>query len=176
MVYKRILTLGFKYSIKRQMKKIIFFLILLPIFFFTSDPSQEDYLKIAANVVPERVRQGEEGTLKIKITPKDGIKISSHPEFIIKLDDNNSLTFSKIFFTASEMDFQTIQEKEVILLDLEKEIEIPFKLKENSLIGKHKISGEVIFTAVFKDNWSLKTYQKFIAQFRASRNSNIKKK
>ena len=158
------------------MKRIIYFLILFPIFFFTSEPSQEDYLRIATNVVPQSVRQGEEGTLKIKITPKDGIKISSHPEFIIKLDDNNSLSFSKVFFTSSEMDLQTVQEKEVIFLDLEKEIEIPFKLKENSLIGKHRISGEVIFTAVFKDNWSLKTYQKFFTQFRASRNSKAKKR
>lgn len=136
--------------------------------------TQENYLKINAKVTPRIILQGEEGVLKIKITPKNGLKISSHPEFIIKLDTNSGFTFPKIFFTASELNFQTIQEDDAILLDLEKEIEIPFKVKENSLIGRHKISGEVIFTAVFQDHWSVKTYQTFITDFFSKKN--LKKK
>lgn len=155
---------------------VIFIIVILNIFIYTNQSSQEDYLKIVTNVTPERVQQGEEGILKIKITPKDHIRISSHPEFIIKLDQTNTLIFPKIFFTSSELDFQTKQEQETVYLELNKEVEIPFKLSETSLIGKHTINGEIIFTAVFKDNWSLKTYQKFTAGFRASRNTKIKKK
>ena len=147
------------------MKKTLCLLILSLLIININNSSQEDYLKIDTQVTPKSIFQGAEGTLKIKITPKEGIKISSHPEFIIKLHDNSNLVFPKIFFTASELNYQTKQEDNVILLDLEKEIEIPFKVNDNSLIGRHKISGEIIFTAIFKDNWSLKTYQKFITNF-----------
>jgi hypothetical protein len=137
---------------------------------------QDDYLKISVNVDPQKIKQGNEGSLKIKITPKPGIKISSYPEFMIKLDKNNNLSFSKLFFTASELDLQTKQENGTVLLELEKEVDIKFKVHEDSLIGKHKISGEVVFTAVSKDNWALKTYQKFNADFISRRNRNIKPK
>ena len=155
-------------------KALLLFLMILVLYVFHFP--QEDYLKIITNVTPRTILQGEEGILKIKITPKSGLKISSHPEFIIKLDNNSDFSFPKIFFTASELNFQTKQENDAILLDLEKEIEIPFKVNENSLIGKHKISGEVIFTAVFKDQWSLKTYQKFITNFFSKKNLKKKKK
>ena len=138
--------------------------------------NQETYLKITANVEPRNIKQGKEGVLKIKVKPRNGIRISSHPEFIIKLDKNNNLSFSKVFFTASELDFPTTQENDTVFLELEKEVPINFKVNEDSLIGNHKISGEIIFTAVFDDKWSVKTYQKFYANFVSKRNRNIKVK
>lgn len=158
------------------MKKILYLLVLTLFIININNSSQEDYLKIETQVTPKNIFQGAEGTLKIKITPKEGIKISSHPEFIIKLHDNSNFVFPKIFFTASELNYQTKQEDNVILLDLEKEIEIPFKVNDNSLIGRHKISGEIIFTAIFKDNWSLKTYQKFITNFFSKKQYKRKKR
>jgi hypothetical protein len=95
---------------------------------------------------------------------------------MIKLDDNENLSYPKVFFTASELDLQSKQENDTLYLELAKEIPIPFKVNGNSLIGKHKISGEVVFTAVFKDNWSLKTYQKFYADFISIRNHKEGKK
>ena len=147
-------------------------LLIFGVFGFAND----HYLKIDTNVNPKTIKQGYEGVLKIKITPKDGIKISSHPEFIIKLNDNQNVTFSKKFFTATELDYQTTQENGTIFLELEKEVPIPFKVNENSLRGKLIISGEVVFTAVTADNWSLKTYQKFNADLRSKQNLNSKKK
>ena len=158
------------------MKKIFSFLIALFIFVNFINSSQDDYLKIISTVSPKIIRQSEEGILKIKIIPRDDIKISSHPEFIITLNENNDLTFSKVFLTASELNFQTKQEDNIVSLDLKKEIEIPFKIKEDSLIGKHKISGEIIFTAVFEDHWSLKTYQKFFTVFSSRKNYKKKKR
>lgn len=131
---------------------------------------QDDYLKITTSIKPEIIGQGMEGVLKVKIQPRDGIRISAAPEFVIKLEENSNLTFSKYFFTASELDFETEQENENVYLDLEKEISIPFKVNDNSLIGKQQISGEIQFTAVFKDHWSLKTFQKFSTSFRSRRN------
>lgn len=157
-------------------RKFFYFLIII-LFINLNNFSQEKYLKIDANIKPKRIMHGNEGVLKIKITPKSGIKISSHPEFMIKLDKNSNLTFSKIFFKSSELDYRTKQENGTIFLDLEKEIEIPFKVNENSQItGNLIIKGEVVFTAVFKDNWSLKTYQKFNTDFITRRNYKSKKK
>jgi len=140
-------------------------LLIVLILLAVTSPAEEDYLKIITQISPKILRQGEEGILKIKITPREGMRISSHPEMIIKLKDNNNLTFPKVFFTASELSFPIKQDNDTIILDLEKQIEIPFKVQENSLLGKHRINGEIIFTAVTSDNWSLKTYQKFFSEF-----------
>jgi hypothetical protein len=137
---------------------------------------QEDYIKISTTVEPSNIKQGNEGVLKIKITPKQGYKISTHPEFMIKLDENNNLSFSKLFFKASELDFETKQENGAVLLELEKEVDIRFKVKEDALLGKHQIRGEVVFTAVSNDSWALKTYKKFAVDFVSSRNRKLKTK
>jgi hypothetical protein len=158
------------------MRKTIYTVLTCLLFLTIPSHPQEEYLKIDTSISPTRISQGEEGVLKLKITPRSDIKISSFLGFMIKLDNNANLSFPKIFFTASELDLGTKQENDIIYLELAKEIPIPFKVNRNSLIGKHKISGEVVFTAVFKDNWSLKTYQKFYADFISKRNRNIRKK
>ncbi|UCH93898.1 MAG: hypothetical protein JSV88_27025 [Candidatus Aminicenantes bacterium] len=158
------------------MQKKIFFVMVFFLTVAVLHALQDDYLTIDASVEPRYIKQGVEGILKMKITPKNGLKISSHPDFMIKLDKNNDLSFSKVFFTASELDFQTKQENDTIFLELEKEVVINFKVNEDALIGKQEIRGEVIFTAVFQDNWSLKTYQKFYVDFHSRKNSNLKLK
>jgi hypothetical protein len=158
------------------MQKKSCFVLLLIFAVSLISASQEDYLKISASVEPRVIKQGEEGNLKIKVTPKAGLKISSHPEFMIKLDKNDNFSFPKLFFTASELDFQTRKEKDAVFLELDKEVTILITVNEDSLIGKQKVSGEIIFTAVFKDNWSLKTYQKFTVDFTSKRNLKLKKK
>lgn len=146
-------------------KKIFLALILFFFAFEYANAAEEDYLKINATVEPRSIYQAEEGFLKIKITPRNGIKISCHPVFMIKLDKSNDVFFPKLFFEASELDFHTRQENEAVYLELDKEVNLLFKVNEDSLIGSHTISGEIVFTAVFKDNWSLKTYQRFNVAF-----------
>lgn len=158
------------------MQKKIYTLLTCIFFLTITSYSQEDYLKIDTSVNPTSILQGKGGILKIKITPRSDIKISPFLGFMIKLDDNLNLSYPKVFFTASELDLQAKQENDTLYLDLGKEIPIPFKVNINSLTGRHKISGEVVFTAVFKDNWSLKTYQKFNADFISIRNQKDGKK
>lgn len=150
------------------------------IFFFTlAAYPQDEYLKIDTSVSPSSISRGEEGVLKIKITPRSDIKIpsiSSHLGFMIKFEDDANLSFPKVFYTASELDLQMKQENDSVYLDFEKEIPITFKVTEDSLAGKHQINGEVIFTAVFKDNWSVKTHQKFNADFSSKGNRKTRKK
>lgn len=137
---------------------------------------QEDFLKIECAVSPRFIRQGNDGALKIKIVVRNGVRISSNPEFLIKLDENENLSFSKIFFAGSELNLPITQEKEGIFLDPQKEIEVPFKLSESALLGNLSVSGEIIFTIFFQDNWSVKTTQKFAANFVSRKNYKIKKK
>jgi len=137
---------------------------------------QDDFLKVECVVSPRSIRQGDEGLLKIKIVVRGGIRISSNPEFMIKFDENENLSFSKIFFAGSELNLPITQEKEGIFLDPQKEIEVPFKLSEAALLGNLTVSGEIIFTIFFQDNWSVKTTQKFDANFVSRKNYKIKKK
>ena len=151
--------------------------ILLLLIAATLVCSQEPYLKITANVEPKNIKQGEEGTLKIKITPRNDVKISSHPEFMIRLEKNINFSFPKLFFTASELDYPTKPEKDIVFLELDKEVSLTFKVNKESLLGRQFIRGEVVFTAVWKkDNWSLKTYQKFNVNFTSQRNRKIRQK
>jgi hypothetical protein len=137
---------------------------------------QDDFLKVECSVSPHSIQQGNEGLLKIKIVVRSGIRISANPEFMIKLDENENLSFSKIFFAGSELNLPITQEKEGIFLDPQKEIEVPFKLSETALLGNLAVNGEIVFTIFFQDNWSIKTTQKFVANFVSRKNYKIKKK
>lgn len=158
------------------MTKYVVLLIICFFMFFSNVFCQDEFLKIECAVSPRSILQGTDGLLKIKIDVRADIKISANPEFMIRLDENENLSFSKIFFAGSELNLPTTQEKEGIFLDPQKEIEVPFKLNESALIGNLTVSGEVIFTMLFQDKWSVKTGQKFTANFVSRRNFKIKKK
>ena len=158
-------------------------ILLVLLFVFTlsgiGDCSQDDLLKIVTSIKPKVIRQGMEGELTIKIVPVSGIRISSNPDIRINLNKNGNVQFSKVFFTGSELDFKTIREDELVYYKFdneEKEKAISFKVSDSSLIGKHKLNGEVVFTATFKDKWSVKTFQKFSAEFISVKNSKRRKK
>lgn len=156
-------------------------LVLLIIFSISGihDGSQDNLLKIVASIKPKVIRQGMEGELSIKILPVQGIKIASNPDIRINMDKNENVQFSKVFFTGSELDFKTIQEDDLVYYNFETEEDgkmIRFKVNDVSLIGKHRLNGEVVFTATFKDKWSIKTFQKFSAEFISTRNRKIKRR
>ena len=143
---------------------------------FVSIFPQDEFLKIECSVSPRQILQGSEGMLKIKVIVRDGVKISANPEFLIRMDENESLSFAKIFFAGSELNLPTSQQREGVFLDPQKEIEVPFKLDEEALLGNLTVSGEIVFTMLFPDNWSVKTTQKFSAGFVSRRNYKIRKK
>jgi hypothetical protein len=143
---------------------------------FVSIFPQDEFLKIDCSVSPRQIMQGNEGMLKIKVIVRDGVRISANPEFLIRMDENESLSFAKIFFAGSELNLPTTQQREGVFLDPQKEIEVPFKLDEEALLGNLTVSGEIVFTMLFPDNWSVKTTQKFSAGFVSRRNYKIRKK
>lgn len=158
------------------MRKILIALLIIIATNGISNSSQEELLKIDAKVSPISIKQGEEGELEIRIIPIQGIRISSNPDLRINFEKNENLQFSKTFFTGSELEFKTIKEDNVIFYQFDdKEKPIRFKVKEISLLGKQRIQGEIIYTAVFTDNWSVKTFQKFNTSFYSKRNRQLKK-
>jgi hypothetical protein len=152
---------------------IRFFLLLVVLF---PVAAQEEFLRIESAITPTILAQGEEGVLRIRIIPRWDIKISSYPEFMIRLEENDNLSFAKMFFVGSELNFQSRQANNVFFLDVEKDVEIPFRVRENALLGKYAVNGEIIFTALFQDSWFIKTFQKFSTAFIAKKNLKIKKK
>ena len=159
-----------------MLKRTIIFIIAALFIFNTGVAKENDkLLKISATVKPYKIKQGKDGILRIVIKPKFGIKIASHPELRIKLGENNNVSFSKFFFNSSELGFKTIKNNGSVFLKIdEKVIPISFKLKNDALLGTRRIDGEIIFTAVFKDNWSIKTFQKFTAYFISLKNNKIR--
>ncbi len=158
------------------MTKFTLFLLFFPLLFIAPGHAQDDFLKIECTVSPRQVLQGNEALLRIKIHVRSGVRISANPEFLIRLDENDNLSFAKIFFAGSELNLPTTQGNDGVFLDPQKEIEVPFKLNEGALQGNLAVSGEVIFTMLFPDNWSVKTTQKFSAPFVSRRNYKIRKK
>jgi len=156
--------------------KVIVILFLLAVFFLPSVANQDAYLDVFAQVSPSVIRQGQEGVLKIKIIPRASLRISANPELMIRFDNNSNLVYPKQFFTGSELNFKTVQEQDGIYLDFDREIEITFKVSEAALLGRQVISGEIVYTALFQDNWSIKTYQRFSTNFTSLRNTSLPRK
>ncbi len=162
-----------------MISRIPLLLLLIISFLGTGFGSEEKLIKIVTTIKPKIIHQGMEGELTIKILPIQGIKIASNPDVRINLNKNDNVQFSKVFFTGSELDFKTIHEGDSVYYDFgneEDEKTISFKVNDTSLIGKQKLNGEVVFTATFKDKWSVKTFQKFSAEFISRKNRSLKKK
>jgi hypothetical protein len=138
--------------------------------------AQEELMKIECAVSPRQILQGNEGLLKIRILVRNGVKISANPEFLIRMEEDDNLSFAKMFFTGSELNLPTTQENDGVFLDPQKEIEVPFKLNEGALLGNLAVSGEIVFTMLFPDSWSVKSTQRFSAGFVSRRNYKIRKK
>ena len=65
--------------------------------------AQDEFLKIECAVAPRQIQQGNEGLLRIKIIPRNGVRISANPEFLIRLDENENLSLpvgSEIFLNS----------------------------------------------------------------------------
>ncbi len=167
-----------------RQKRIITLIIFFTLFFsiLVANDSRS-FINIETKVEPRVIVMGEEGILKIKVTPASTMRISSSPEFVVRLNESDSgVVFTKNFFTASELEFKTQQEGSNIFLNLGKEILIPFKIESTDSSSdiqshNHRISGKIIYTAVEKkDSWSVKTFQTFSTYFKSKIKKNKKQK
>lgn len=158
-------------------KKIIFSLPLIIILFLFLTAEEDSPLKVEASVSPKRLNRGQEGKITLKILLEEGIAISSQPSFIIEFSPSEELIFPKNFFTASDLEIETIEEKEEESLNLKEPIEIPFTVSLEAKRGNHNLKGKIKYFACYeKERWCLKSSTKFSAPFYTRRTAVRKRK
>ncbi len=148
---------------------------LLAIFFFLL-AKEDDSLKVRASIDPRRLSRGQEGKVTLRLRIKEGIAINSQPSFIIEFDPSDEVVFPKNFFTASDLEIETVEENGEEYLNLEQPIEIPFTIDLKAKRGNHALNGKVKYFASCKvEGWCLKSSTTFSASF-YTRSSVVKKK
>jgi hypothetical protein len=154
---------------------VFIFLLFLFSFLFPYLRAQEDFLKIEASVIPRKLLRGEEGTVVLRLSLQAGITVSPHPDFIIEFKPCEELVFPKNFFTASDLEIDTLDGEGEEYLDLKKAIKVPFTVSLEAKKGSHILEGRIkYFARSKKEDWLVKNTAKFYATF-ATRASVAKK-
>jgi len=137
---------------------------------------EDDSLKVRASIDPKRLSRRQEGEVTLRLKLKDGIAISPQPSFIIEFETSDEVVFPKNFFTASELEIETVEENGEEYLNLEEPIKIPFSINIKAKRGNHVLKGKVKYFAFCKvEGWCLKSTTNFSASF-YTRSSVVKKK
>ncbi len=160
-----------------NLKKWILFLVGILTFVFFPFAEEDDSLKIKASINPKRLSRRQEGKVTLKISLKEGISINPQPSFVIEFEPSEEINFPKNFFTASDLEIETLEEDGGEYLNLEKPIEIPFSVKLEAHQGNHVLKGKIkYFACCPKEGWCLKSSMTFSASFYTRRTVIRKKK
>lgn len=147
-------------------RNVIFPILLIVLFSLFSAAKEEAPLKVEASISPKRLSRGQEGKITLKVLVDKGIAISSQPSFIIEFSSSEEVIFPKNFFTASDLEIETIEESGEEYLDLKEPIEIPFSVSLQARRGNHILQGKIKYFACYKEEgWCLKSSTKFSASF-----------
>ncbi len=166
------LVIGGEFNLKK------FFLISIVIlsFSFFHLAKEDDSLKVRASIDPKRLSRGQEGKVTLRLRLKEGIVINPQPSFIIEFEPSEEIVFPKNFFTASDLELETVEGNGEEYLNLEEPIEIPFSINLKAKRGNHVLKGKVKYFASCKvEGWCLKSRTTFSASF-YTRSSVAKKK
>lgn len=155
----------------RRLGWLIFIALACPV----SLLAQEDFLKIEASIQPRRLSRGEEGNIVLKLSLKEGIIVSPHPEFIIEFEPTEALVFPKNFFAASDLKIETLEKDAKECLDFKQPVKIPFTVSTEAKKGSYILEGRIkYFARSTKEGWLVKNTAKFFAAF-STRQSVVKK-
>lgn len=128
--------------------------------------AQEDFLKIEASIAPRKLSRGEEGAVILKLSLQEGITISARPDFIIEFKPSAEIVFPKNFYTAIDLEVETVVQEEDEPLDLKKAIRIPFTVSLEAKKGSHILEGRVrYFARSRKEGWCVRNTAKFFVPF-----------
>jgi len=147
-------------------RKIVFFLLWIVLFSLLFAAKEESPLKVEASISPKRLSRGQEGKITLKISVDKEIAISSQPSFIIEFDSCEEVIFPKNFFTASDLEIETVEENGEEYLDLGESIGILFSVSLDAKRGNHTLKGKIKYFACYKGKgWCLKSSARFSAPF-----------
>ena len=161
-------------GVSKVLKKagmLVFFLIPLLL-----HGQGDELLKIEGAVLPKILSRGEEGVIRLRVTVPDSLTVSPHPEFTIEFKACPELVFPKNFFTASDLEIETLEGEGGESLNLTAPLKIPFTVSLEAVRGSHILEGKIKYVARSKEaGWLVKTSSKFFASF-STRLTAIKKK
>ena len=141
----------------------------LLIFFLVCPGQENELLKVESAINPRKLIRGQEGKVTLKLSIKEGIRISPQPDFIIEFSAVENIIFPKNFFTASDLNIEILEEKGENFLNLTEAIEIPFSISLQARRGSHILEGRIkYFARSKKEGWCLKSNAKFSAAFSVS--------
>jgi hypothetical protein len=141
----------------------------LLIFFLVCPGQENELLKVESAINPRKLIRGQEGKVTLKLSIKEGIRISPQPDFIIEFSPVENIIFPKNFFTASDLNIEILEEKGENFLNLTEAIEIPFSISLQARRGSHILEGRIkYFARSKKEGWCLKSNAKFSAAFSVS--------
>ncbi len=148
------------------MRKRIMMFLLIATFLPLLSGQGFDLLKVEGKVKPSILLRGQEGKIILSLDTPSGVYINSFPCLVIEFKPSKELVFSKSFFTSSDLEIESIEKDGNTYLNLEKEIEIPFKVSMEAKRGKHKLEGEIrYFACSAKEGWCLKSSKEFSISF-----------
>jgi hypothetical protein len=128
--------------------------------------AQEDFLKIEASIVPRKLSRGEEGAVLLKLSLQEGIAVSPQPDFIIEFKPCAEIIFPKNFYTATDLEVETVVREGEESLDLNRAIRIPFTVSPEAKKGSHILEGRVKYFARSRaKGWCVKNTAKFFVTF-----------
>jgi hypothetical protein len=128
--------------------------------------AQEDFLKIEASIVPRKLSRGQEGAVLLKLSLREGIAVCPQPDFIIEFKPCAEILFPKNFYTATDLEIETVVRGEEDSLDLEKAVRIPFTISPEARKGSHILEGRVkYFSRSRAEGWCVKNSAKFFVTF-----------
>lgn len=162
---------------KKLIKKYVFSCLGILFFLLFLFAKEDNPLKIEASISPKRLSRGQEGKITLKISVEEGITIIPQPSFMIEFSPSEEVVFPKNFFTASDLEVETLEEDGEEYLNLKKPIEISFSINLNAERGNHILKGKIKYFANCKEEgWCLKSSTKFSASFYTRRTVVRKKK
>lgn len=127
---------------------------------------EEKPLKIKSSLSPSRLSKAQEGKVVLELDVEKGVTISPNPSFIIEFNPCEELIFPKNFFTASDLEIETIEENGHEYLNLKEAIEIPFTVSTDAKGGRHILQGKIkYFARSTQEGWCLKVTSEFSASF-----------
>jgi len=127
---------------------------------------EEKPLKIKSTLSPARLSRTQEGKVVLELMVEKGITISPDPSFIIEFSPCEEIIFPKNFFTASDLEIETIEENGHEYLNLKKPIKIPFTVSTEAKRGRHILQGKIkYFACSTQEGWCLKVTSEFSASF-----------
>lgn len=138
--------------------------------------SQETLLKVDAAVIPKILARGESGEVVLRLTVPEGVLVLAKPEFVIEFKNLPPITFPKNFFTATDLELETVELNGQECIKLDKVINIPFSIALDAPARTYILEGKVKYVLrSVKQGWCLKTASKFYCSF-STRAAVVKKK